>query len=273
MRRFLLLSMTMTLFVGNAAAQNTDMKAMREALAPTGTLRAVFLATNPVQGIPNPKTGEVTGPAADITRELARKLGVPFSINGLDGVPAVMEAVNKRTADIGFLAADPTRAVQVNFTGAYSIGHNAYMVRRDSAIQNIADADRAGVKIGVAAGDAVDLYLSRTLKQAQLVRPANRTMEEAVRLLTSGEIDAFAANKQRLTEAAAHAPNVRLVPGSVLPVQQSIVVGKENTAGVTMLNRFIDEARDSGFLRDVIERAKLAGVEVAPKELPGRNPN
>jgi polar amino acid transport system substrate-binding protein len=255
-----------TLFIGSAAAQTTDTKAMRDALAPTGTLRAVFLATNPVQATVNPKTAEVTGPAAEITRELARKLGVPASINGLDGVPAVMQAVNKGSADIGFLAFDPTRAVEVNFTEAYSIGHNTYMVRKDSAIQTIEDADRAGVKIGVPAGDAVDLHLTRTLKQAQLVRPTNRTMEEAVRLLTAGEVDAFAANKQRLTEATAHAPNLRLVPGSVLPVRQSIVVRKENAAGLTILNRFIDEIRDSGFLRNVVEQSKLAGVEVAPKE-------
>src|SRR5215471_21069726 len=137
------------------------MKVMRDALAPSGTLRAVFLATNPVQGSVNPKTGEVSGPVSDITRELARRMGVTFSIKGLDGVPAVMEAVGKQTADIGFLAFDPTRAVQVSFSEPYSIGHNTYMVRGDSPIQRVADADRAGVRIGVGAGDAVDLYLSR----------------------------------------------------------------------------------------------------------------
>jgi polar amino acid transport system substrate-binding protein len=142
------------------------------------------------------------------------------------------------------------------------------MVRRDSPIQTIADADRAGVRIGVGAGDAVDLHLTRTLKQAQLVRPTNRTMEEAVRMLTAGEIEAFAANRQRLTEVSTQSPNMRLVPGSVLPVQQSLAVAKENAAAVPLLNRFIDAIRDSGVLRSAIDRANLAGVEVAPKETP-----
>jgi polar amino acid transport system substrate-binding protein len=246
-------------------AQTPD-ASLRTAVAPTGTLRAVFLASNPVQGRVNSQTGAVTGPAADITRELAGRIGVPFTITGLDGVPAVMDAVNKGTADIGFLAFDLARASQVNFTQAYSIGHNTYMVRRDSPIQTIADADRAGVRIGVGAGDAVDLHLTRTLKLAQLVRPTNRTMEEAVRMLAAGEIEAFAANRQRLTEISAQAPNMRLIPGSVLPVQQSLAVGKEKNAAVPLLNRFIDAIRDSGFLRDAIERANLAGVEVAPRE-------
>jgi len=238
---------------------------MRQALAPKGELRAVFLASNPVQARIDSKTGEVSGPAADIARELASRMGVRVSIRGLDGVPAVMDAVARGDADIGFLAYDPTRAVQVGFTQPYSIGHNTYMVRGDSKIQAIDDTDRAGVRIGVGAGDAVDLHLTRTLKQAQIVRPSNRTMEEALRLLLSGEVDAFAANRQRLTEIAAQNSNVRLLPGSVLPVQQSIVVSKENSAGIALLNRFIDEIRSSGFLRESIDRAKLAGVEPAPK--------
>ena len=215
----------------------------------------------------NSQTGLVTGPAADITRELAQKLGVPFTVTGLDGVPAVMDAVNKGNADIGFLAYDVARASQVNFTQAYSIGHNTYMVRRDSPIQTVADADRPGIRIGVGAGDAVDLHLTRTLKQAQIVRPANRTMEEAARMLTAGEIEAFAANRQRLTEVAAQAPNLRLIPGSVLPVQQSLAVAKDNTAGAGVLNSFIDGIRDSGLLQKILQQANLAGVEVAPKEL------
>ena len=40
-------------------------------LAPTGTLRASFIATNPVQGRVDAKTGVMTGPATDLVGELA----------------------------------------------------------------------------------------------------------------------------------------------------------------------------------------------------------
>ncbi len=253
-----------SIFFGAALMPYGQQDASR-VLAPTGTLRAVFLASNPVQGRVDSTSGAVTGPAADLVREVAGRLNVPFSIRGLDGVPAVMTAVTQGTADIGFLAFDATRAEQVAFSQPYSVGHNAYIVRQDSPIRTVAEADRAGVRIGVGAGDAVDLHLSRTLTQAQIVRPTDRTMEQAVRMLAAGEIDAFAANRQRLAEALAVAPNLRLVPGSVLGVQQSIVVRKDNTAAVSTLNRFINELRDSGFLERAISRANLAGVEVAPK--------
>jgi polar amino acid transport system substrate-binding protein len=246
-------------------AQEAARSAMRVALAPQGRLRAAFLGSNPVQGRIDAKTGAITGPAADIARELARRIGVPFSLNGLTGVPAVMQAVSKGEADIGFLAFDPTRAAQVSFTQAYSIGHNTYMVVKDSPIRSVADADRPGVRIGVRSGDAVDLHLTRTLKQAQLVRSTSGSMEDAVRMLVAGELDAFATNAQRLSEVVAQTPNMRLVAGSVLPVQQSIVTAKENAAGLSFLNEFIDDIRASGFLRDSIERANLAGVEAAPR--------
>jgi polar amino acid transport system substrate-binding protein len=249
--------------VTSAGAQ--DVKAMRDALAPTGTLRAAFLGGNPVQGSVDPKTGEARGPVGDIVRELARRLGVPFKIAGLEGVPAVMNAVRTGGADVGFLAYDATRAEQVAFTQAYSLGHNTYMVRRDSPLQTFAEFDRPGVRIGLGAGDAVDLHLSRTLKQAQIVRPTNRSMEEAVRLLNAREIDAFAANKQRLSETVAKAPNLRLLEGSVLPVQQSMVAAKENVAAVKILDSLIDEWRNSGLLKEILARANLAGVEVAPR--------
>jgi polar amino acid transport system substrate-binding protein len=263
-RRLLRLLFIPILLTTSAAAQVTTTNPMRSTLAPSGTLRAVFLASNPVQAVVNPQTGEVAGPAADVARELARRIGVPVSITGLDGVPAVMDAVTKRTADIGFLAFDVTRATQVGFSQPYSIGHNTFMVRQDSPIRNVADADRMGVRIGVGGGDAVDLYLTRTLKQAVIVRPANRAMDEAVRMLITGDIDAYAANVQRLTEAASREPRLRLIPGSVLGVEQSIVVAKENQAGIQMLDQFIDELRKTGFLRQAIDRARLAGVEVAP---------
>lgn len=267
MNRLSHLTLIVTMFIPVLPAQDAERSAMRSALAPGGVLRAVFLAANPVQGKVDAQTGAVTGPAFEVTQYMAQRMGVAFSVRGLDGVPAVMDAVSKGTADIGFLAFDPTRAADLSFSQPYSIGHNTYMVLEQSPIRTIADADRAGIRIGVGSGDAVDLHLTRTLKLAEIVRPANRTIEEAVRLVTSGEISAFAANRQRLTEAVARAPHLRLVPGSVLPVQQSIVTAKENKAGTATLDRLIDEMRSSGLLRDVIERAKLAGVEVAPQQI------
>jgi polar amino acid transport system substrate-binding protein len=247
-------------------AQDTAGETMREALAPTGTLRAAFLGRNPVQVTVDPQTGEVSGPAVDVARELGRRVGVPVTVQPLSGVPAVMDAVSNGSADIGFIAYDATRAQRVAFTQAYIYGHNSYIVRADSPIETFADADRGGIRIGAIAGNAVDLFLNRSLESAELVDLARGTSdEEATRMLLAGEIDAYAANKQRLAAVVASEPRVRVLDGSVLPVEQSIVVAQENEAVVPQLDLFIDELRASGLMQEIVDRYMIAGVEVAPR--------
>ena len=238
--------------------------AMAQQLAPTGTLRAAFLGGNPVQGRVDAKTGAVSGPVEELTRELAKRLGVPFAITPGAGVRAVIDSVKNHTADIGFLAFDATRAMEVDFSQPYSLGFNTYMVPANSPIRTVADADRKGVRIGIAQGDAGALYLTRTLKNAELKRVQGGTMEEALRMLAAGEVDAYGANKQRLSEAAAHAPNVRILDENFFGVEQSIVLAKGDAASLATINRFIDDARASGLIQAAIGRAKLVGVEVAP---------
>jgi len=239
---------------------------MREVLAPTDTLRAAFLGRNPVQVRIDPQTGEISGPAVDVARELGRRMGVPVTIQPLSGVPAVIEAVENGSADIGFIAYDTTRAQRVDFTQAYVYGHNSYIVSGDSTIETFADADREGIRIGAVAGNAVDLFLSRTLESAELVHLTRGTPdEEATRMVLAGEIDAYAANKQRLAAVVASETRVRVLDGSVLPVEQSVVVAQENEAVLPQLDLFIDELRTSGFLQEIVERYMLAGVEVAPR--------
>jgi len=143
---------------------------LRDALAPTGTLRATYIATNPVQAFVDPATKEVRGPAAEITREMARQAGVPFTVTGARGVEGVIESVKSGQADIGFLAFDPVRAREVDFSAVYSLAQNTYLVRDASPIRSVTDVDRPGVRVGVGARDAGDYFLTRTLKAAELKR-------------------------------------------------------------------------------------------------------
>src|SRR5579863_3260208 len=141
-----------------------------QVLAPTGTLRAVFLQTNPVQGRVDPKSGAVSGPAIDLTRELGRQLGVPVTIVGVPGARALIDSVKNHTADIGFLAFDPTRATDVDFSQVYSLSWSSYIVPVKSPLHAVADADAKGIRIGATTGDSPELYLSRNLKNAELKR-------------------------------------------------------------------------------------------------------
>lgn len=248
------------LAVGFTAAQTPEAKQ----LAPTGTLRVTFLGGNPVQGRVDSKTGAVTGPVADITRELARRLGVPYQIKPSMGVREVLDGVTMHAADLGFLAFDATRAAEVDFSEPYELAYNTFVVRADSPIQRFADADREGIRIAAPKGDSGDLYLSRTLKHAELRSIPGLGVEQAERLLTASEIEAFATNRQRLTEQIARFSNLRLLSDNFFAVEQSLVVPKGVPGRLAYLNRLLDDLRASGFLQAAIDRAQLHGVEVAP---------
>jgi len=238
--------------------------ALASDLAPTGTLRATYIATNPVQAFVDPQTKEVRGPAAELTRELAKRAGVPFTIKGANGVQGVIDSVKNGEADIGFVAFDPTRATQVDFSQAYSLAQNSYLVPESSPIKSVADADRAGVRIGVGARDAGDHFLTRTLKHAELKRNEGGNIEVALKQLAAGEIDAYAGNRMRLHGIAQRTPGLRLVPDNFYGVEQSVIVPKGNAARLAIVEKFLDEARASGLIAESIARAGLVGVDVAP---------
>lgn len=234
-------------------------------VAPTGTLRAAFLAENPVQGRVDPGTGAVSGPAVDLTRELGKRLGVPVSIKGVAGMRAMVDGFKAHTFDIAFLAYDPTRATDVDFSQVYSLSWSSYIVPVNSPLHAVADADRTGLRIGAANGDSPQLFLSRNLKNATLKPYANPPADEVLRLLRAGEIDAYAANRQRLLEMAARAPDTRVLPDNYFSVKQAIIVPKGNAAALEVINRFLDDARKSGLIQAALDRAGLSGaVDVAP---------
>ncbi|HWF10219.1 MAG TPA: transporter substrate-binding domain-containing protein [Bryobacteraceae bacterium] len=236
-----------------------------QGLAPTGTLRAIFLQNNPVQGRVDAKTRTVTGPAADLTRELGREAGVPVTITGVAGVRQLIESLKSHTADIGFLAFDESRAAEVDFSRVYLLSWSGYIVRADSGLKTLEDVDRAGVRVGSARGDSPEIYLTKALKNAELKRYENPPAAHVVELLRSREIDIWAANRQRLIEMAAGASDLRVLAGNYTGVRQAIAVAKGNAAAVGAINRLLMKARDAGLIQAAIERAGLtASAGVAP---------
>ena len=234
-------------------------------LVPTGTLRAAFLRTNPVQGRIDPQSKSVTGPVADLVQELARRLGVPFTIIPAADAREVIDALNAHTADIGFLAYDAPRAAEVDFSRPYALMHNSYIVRADSPIRKSADADKTGLHIGAAQGQSQAVYLKENLKNAQVqILPAMPSPDELQKMLIAGDLDAFGANRQRLVEVASAHPNLRVLPDNFSAAAQSIVITKGDRSRLDVLNRFIADACASGLVKTSLDRAKLIGVDVAP---------
>jgi ABC-type amino acid transport substrate-binding protein len=231
-------------------------------LAPTGTLRGVFLGSNPVQGRMNAATGEATGPVPDLVRELAKRIGVGSKVIPAPDAAGVIRALNNGSADIGFLAYDETRAREVDFGAPFAVMLNSYLVKAGSPIRSSADIDRAGVTVAAVKGQTQELFVSRTLKNAKVrVFPTMPAQAEVERLLTSGDVDAFAINRQRSLEAeAASASRLRALGDSFLDVDQCFVVAKGGRAKLEAIDRFMAGIQASGFMKSSIDRAGLTGV-------------
>ncbi len=234
-------------------------------LAPTGTLRVAFLGTNPVHARLNPQTGAINGPVADLVAELAKRKGVPFRLIAAPNAAGVIGHVQKGEADVGVLAYEAARAREVEFAGGFAVMYNTHVVRADSPLKTVADADRAGAKIGAVGGQTQEIFLAANLKQARLqVFESLPPPAELQRLVVSKDLDAFALNTQRAEDAVAgSAGQLRALTGSYVDVEQSFVVKTGNSAAADELRAFVGDAIRSGLVETALDRAKLAGTGVA----------
>jgi len=259
----LTLPAAMFVLVSTAALVSTGAPA--DDVLPTDTLRAIYIASNPVQAFVDSKSGETRGPGAELARELGRRLGVTVTIKPVQGAGGVLDAIKNGDADIGFVAFDSLRAVDVDFSQTYSLVQNTYIVPANSSIRSIAEVDKPGVRVGVAERDAGDLFLTRNLKHAEIRRNPGGEIAVGLKWMADGQIDAYAANRQRLALMAGRTKGIRLLPDNFYGVEQAVAVRKGNTVLLAIVDKFIDEARTSGLIAGAIERAGLVGVDVAPR--------
>jgi len=239
--------------------------AIRGDLAPTGKVRAGINYGNFILATKDAATGESRGVAVDLAREVGQRLGMPFEIVAHDTVAALVDAAKTGAWDIAFLGSDPAREAVMSFTAAYLEIEATYLVPSASSLRAVADVDREGVRVAAPARANYELFLSRNLHRAQLVRAASA--DEAFDLLVTGKADALAGLKQALIGYADKLPGSRMLDGRFMAVQQSIGVPKGRDAGLQYLRGFVEEAKSSGLVARAIERTGARGVSVAPKGL------
>jgi polar amino acid transport system substrate-binding protein len=229
-------------------------------LAPTGKLRAAINLGNMVLAQKDPATGQPKGITPDLARELGRRLGVPVELVPFDAAGKVFEAVKTGALDVMFLAIEPVRANEIAFTAPYVLIEGVYMVPTDSKIASVADVDRDGIRIGVSRNSAYDLYLTRTLKHATLVRG-----DDGIALFVKDKLDAAGGVKQPLVAYARTNPNVRILDGRFMEIRQAMGTPRgRGEAGARYLGAFIEEMKASGFVADALKRSNQPDAAVAP---------
>jgi polar amino acid transport system substrate-binding protein len=234
----------------------------RAELASTGTLRAAINFGNPVLAQKDPATGEPRGISVDLARELGRRLGVPVELVLFDAAGKVFDALQASRWDVAFLAIDPARATEIAFSAPYVIIEATYLVRVDSPLRAIEDVDHDGVRVAVGNKSAYDLYLSRALKHAQLVRVP--TSPAAIETFLDEKLDAAAGVKQPLQQFARTHGDVRVLDGRFMAIEQAMGTPKRNAAGAQYLREFIEEVKASGFVAQALARSGQSDAAVAP---------
>jgi polar amino acid transport system substrate-binding protein len=235
---------------------------VRNALAPSGTLRAAINFGNPVLAQKDPATQDARGASVDIARELASRLGVPLALVTFDAAGKVFEALKGGAWDVAFLAIDPKRAAEIDFTAPYVIIEGSYMVRADSPLRAIEDVDRAGVRIAVGNGSAYELYLSRTIRHAELVRAATGAL--SIEQFLRDGLEAAAGVKSPLVRYAQAHEGLRVMDGRFMAIEQAMGTPKGRDAGATYLRGFVEELKASGFVADALARSGQHDAKVAP---------
>jgi polar amino acid transport system substrate-binding protein len=253
--------LTSVVLLGACASAPSPPPAAVADLAPTGKLRAAINYGNPVLATKDPSTGDPRGVSVDLARELGRRLGVPIELITFDAAGKVFDALKEGKWDIAFLAIDPARAVDIAFSPAYVEIEGVYAVPRDSAIRANEEVDRAGTRVVVGRGSAYDLYLSRELKQATIVRaPTSAAVTDT---LVAQKLDVAAGVKQQLEADAKRVAGVRLLDGRFMVIRQAMGTPRPREAGANYLAVFIEEMKSSGFVARSLERHGIEGASVA----------
>lgn len=233
------------------------------AFAPTGHLRASINTGNPILAAPDPATGTAKGVSVDLARGFAQRLGVDLELVVFDTAAKSVDAVTQEQADIGFFAIDPKRGEGIHFTAAYVLIEGCYAVRNESPLTDMAQVDSAGTRVVVGQGSAYDLYLSREIKHATLLRAPSSPA--VVDYFVEQGADVAAGVKQQLQADAARLGGLRLLPGRFMVIQQAMGSPRSRGAeAAAVLAAYVEDMKRSGFVADALARHGVTGAAVAP---------
>jgi polar amino acid transport system substrate-binding protein len=234
-----------------------------KSLAPTGKLRVAINLGNSVlaQGSPD----KPTGITPDLAKELAKRLGVPYELVTFEAAGKAFEGLKAGKIDVIFVAIEPARAAEIAFTAPYVLIEGVYMVPKDSPIKTVADVDKPGIRIAVGKASAYDLYLSRTIKNATIVRADTGGGRAMIDLFLKDKLEVAAGVKQPIVAYAKTNPNVRVIEQRFMEIQQAMGTPQgRDPAGAGYLKAFVEEMKKSGFVAEALRRSNQPDAAVAP---------
>ena len=253
-----------TLMLTGCAMTSTVPDTVRAELAPTGTLRAGMNLGNTLFTGQDKATGELRGVSVDVMRELAARLGVPLALVVHATPGEVADAADKDTWDVAILAIEQARAEKIEFSPAMTEIEASYMVHSDSKLKSVAEVDTAGTRISVAEKAGYELYLTRVLRHATLVKV--KGFAAAIELFNAGGADALASLKPNVLDATAQMPAARMLPGTFMTVNHGLGTPRPRPLAAQYLKSFVEDLNASGFVAASIARHQVLGLAAVGAE-------
>jgi len=243
--------------------QQATAPALVSAFAPGGALRASVNLGNPILASKDAASGEPVGVSIDLAREFALRLGVKIELVVFEKAAASVDAVKNEKADIGFFAIDPARGDGLLFTAPYVLIEGSYLVPDPSPLTGNRQVDSKGHRISVGSGSAYDLFLTREIRKAEIVRLQDA--QAALAAVRAGDVEVAAGIRQVLEGETHREPGVRVLPGRFMVIQQAMgTPASRGAQAQALLAAFVEEMKAGGFVADALKRHRIEGAIVAP---------
>ncbi len=235
-----------------------------KSFVPSSTLRVAINLGNPVLASEDTATKKLSGISVDIANEIGKRINLPVQLIPFKSAGATVDGIKNGGIDMVFVAIDPVRGADISYTPAYIQIEGAYMVKASSPLKSNIEVDVAGTEIVVGKGSAYDLYLSREIKNATLLRAASS--QAVIDDFMSGKGNVAAGVKQQLESDAKRYEGLRMLPGRFMVINQSIGIPKarpdfEKTTAY--LSEVITQLKQSGFIANSMQRHHIQGAKVA----------
>jgi len=259
-----LLCLSQTSFCQTLHTMNSIDPTLLSSFAPTGTLRVGINLGNPILANENPNTHELHGITIDIAQEIGKRIQLPVKLIPFKTAGATVDGVKSGDIDLVFVAIDPVRGADISYTPAYIQIEGAYMVKSSSPIKSNEEVDASNNEIVVGKGSAYDLYLSREIQHATLLRAASS--QTVIDDFMSGKGNVAAGVKQQLESDAKRYDDLRMLPGRFMVINQAIGIPKarpQYEQTTAYLSNVISQLKQSGFVAQAMQRHQIEGAKVA----------
>jgi len=230
---------------------------LKDDIAPTGKLR-VAIAISPAGGAfwcTKTEAGSYAGVPVDLGREMAAQLGVPVDYVAHQNSGQITDAAAKGSWDVTFLPKDPEREGRMSFGPTYEVADATYIVKAGSSVSDFKTLDQPGIKVAAVNNTTTMRGAIAHLKNAKVI--GYQSFDEILKLLTAGEIDAFALSRDQLNALAKKIPGTKVLDETFKKTVTAVAVPLDHPQALAFVTRFMTEAVANGTLRKAYDNNGL----------------